>query len=147
MKEIINMRWPIIRLILLLFFGKLVCQLHLLVYMFWPETASIKYNLYLSKESTQNITVLYYLYELTGILKDVILNYVLYQAASYFSWKLSKAMVVFFACEVVQFLFYIWNRNTSFWSDNIVYIFMAFILIIIFLPDKPTAKYIQMQSH
>lgn len=135
------------RLILLLFIGILLCEFHGAIFLFWPETANIKYNLWLDKSYKENITVLWYTYELGNILDRVIWAYVLCKIAEVISYKLFKVCIVFFVYYITQFAFYVWNRGTSYFANYMVYLYMACIIIILLIPDKKTGKFISIDDY
>lgn len=127
-------------LIVLLLTGKLICELHGLIYWLWPQTATLEFDLFLSPNYHQKISILWYIFELTNILKDVICDFAFYKAATLLSNKLSKSLIVFFFADVLQAIFYAWNRNTSFFNNYILYIYVIGILLLILIPDKTNGK-------
>lgn len=120
----------------LLFLGMLLGELHQVVYFYYPETAVIEYALWLDKSYVEKITVLWYLFELSNIIDKVIWAFVLAKISMMVSRRLFKVCVVFIFYYLTQFGFYIWNRNTSAWANNIIYLYMVCIVIYIFIPDR-----------
>lgn len=130
----------IIELSILLFLGLALSEVHSLVYYLKPETAKIEFDLFLEKAYKQKLTVLWYLYELSGLLNRIIWAYVLCRISNKISFKLYKISVVFFGYHISQFLLYIWNRNTSFIVNWVLYTAMFLIILEIILPDKKQGK-------
>lgn len=129
------------QLSVLLFLGIMCCNISSVIYVFWPETAKIEYILWLDKGHKQKLSVLWYIFELSNILNDFIWTFVLSKVAYKVSYRLFHVSLVFMAYRVTQFYFYVWNRNTTVWSNYIVYLFMALVLIYIFLPERQLGKY------
>lgn len=121
--------------IILLIASRLLCEAHRAIYWLWPETAKIEYNLFLSKAFDQKITVLWYVYELTNILNNVIIYFVVFKIIGRLSNKLSMGVLVLFFGSVLQAFLYAWDRNTSIGNDILTYFYIT-ALIIILIPDK-----------
>lgn len=129
----------IIRMVVLLVIGLLLREISGIVYFFWPQSKDLYFNdLFLDKGYRQEMTVLYFLYEISQYVKDVIDFYVFYRVSSFLSVKLSNICLVFCGYYVVQFFFYWYNRNTSYLNNASMLICMIIILII--LLRKPKLK-------
>lgn len=129
----------------LLFAGILICEIPGFIYFFWPETATIKYNLYLNKKYQDEVSVLWYTYDLSNITDRFIWAYCFCKIATERSRLLFKAMLVFMAYRVTEFGFYMWNRNSSYFNSVITYLYMLCLLILIF-NDKKEAKIIKLKN-
>lgn len=137
------MKW----LIILLFISLMVGEVHGVVYYFYPETANIEYELWLDKKYNEKITVLFYIYELCHILERLIWAYVLCKVGAYYmSGILFSSGVVFFCYYVTQFALYVWNRNTSYFANYLIYLCMACIIIILLIPEKKQGIYKDMNN-
>lgn len=127
-------------IIILLLIGKLIPELHGLIYYLYPETSTIEYDLFWSKNYHEKISVLWYIFELTHIMKDIIWDFAFFKIAQLISTRLSKGLIVFFFADVIQAFLYAWDRNTTYFNNYILYIYVICILIIIFLPNKKNGK-------
>lgn len=131
------MKWFIIKIGLSLMIALAICELHTIIYKIKPSTKEvILNNVYLEKSYNQPIKLLYFLYELTPYFKDLIWAIVAYFLAKRISFRLSQIMVIFVFYYIFQVLFYVWDRNTSFLRNYVVYTTMALIMLQIALPEK-----------
>lgn len=131
------MKWFIIKIGLSLMIALAICELHTIIYKIKPSTKEvILNNVYLEKSYNQPIKLLYFLYELTPYFKDLIWAIVAYFMAKRISFRLSQIMVIFVFYYIFQVLFYVWDRNTSFLRNYVVYTTMALIMLQIALPEK-----------
>jgi hypothetical protein len=134
------MRNEIVFLSCLLLFGLFLSEVQTIVYFLYPASATIEYDLFLSKTYHLKMSALWYIYELSNILNKIIWAYVFCRIAERVSWMLFKIAIVFLVYEFTQFFFYLWDRNTSFISNLCVYFAMAFIILEILIPEKKRAK-------
>lgn len=134
------MRNEIVFLSCLLLFGLLLSEVQTIVYFLYPQSATIEYDLFLSKTYHLKMSSLWYIYELSNILNKIIWAYVFCRITEKISWMLFKIAIVFLVYEFTQFFFYIWDRNTSFISNLCVYFAMGFIILEILIPEKKRAK-------
>lgn len=141
------MKWFTIKITALFCIGLGFTEIHMVIYYLYPKTAEIEYSLWLDKSFHQPITVLWYIYELTSILKNLIWVYATAKICYLFSYKLFNVMIVFFFYYVTQFAFYVWNRNTVFFSNLIVYIYMALAILLLFLPSKKGGKIVNIEDY
>lgn len=131
------MKWFIIKIGLSLMIALAICELHTIIYKIKPSTKEvILNNVYLEKSYNQPIKLLYFLYELTPYFKDLIWAIVAYFMAKRISFRLSQIMVIFVFYYIFQVLFYVWDRNTSFLRNYVVYTTMALIMLQIALPEN-----------
>lgn len=114
----------------------LLCEFHTVLGIYYPEINIRQYDLWLSKNYHEQITVAYYLYELENILAWVIWFFAFAKVAKLVSYRLFNVILIFVLYFITQLLFYVWNRNTSFTSNLITYLYMALAVIFLFLPGK-----------
>lgn len=128
-------------LILLLFLGLALSEVHGLVFYFFPQTETKQYKAFLDPEYKEQITLLWYIYEMAQIANRLIWALALTQIVSLISHRLFRVGVVFMIYYSAQLLFYVYNRNTSFLSNYILYACMIMILINVFISEKSPGKY------
>lgn len=131
----------IIQVVILLFIGLGLPEISTIVYWFNPHTTNIEFDLFLDRSYRQKLNVLWYIYELSTTLKWIIFSYVFCRVSQLVSHKLFVVAMIFFWYHVTQFLFYVWNRNTSFMANYVLYISMALIIVELLLPNKKISKY------
>jgi hypothetical protein len=141
------MKWFVIKITSLLLIGIALTDIHMVVLFFYPDTAELTYSLWLDKNYNEEITVLWYIYELSNVLKNIIWCYAFAKVAQIISYKLFNILLVFFFYYLTQFAFYIWDRNTSFFSNIIVYIYMTVAIFPFFLPTKKGGKLINIEDY
>ena len=128
----------IIKIGILLVAGLFICDLHSIILRAFPETANIQYDLFLSKSFHLKLPVIWYIYELTNLLNKIIWCYVITEIGLRVSKKLFWIGITFLLYQITQFFFYIWDRNTSFFSNIIVYCCIGILIVEILMPSKPT---------
>lgn len=124
----------------LLFSGLIITEIPTLLRILFPETATIEYNLFIQKSYHEQITVLWYIYELGQILNRLIWAYAFCQLAKIISNKLFYIGVTFFVYQTFNFFFYIWDRNSSSLNNSILYCIVLIVIIEIIIPNKKTSK-------
>ncbi len=139
------MRKREVQVVALLLTGLFICEIHTIVYKFFPETANVEYNLWFDRSYLIKINPLWYIYEIMGVLKNVIWCYALSKIAILVSARIHKVLLVFCIYYLTQFAFYLWNRNTAFFSNIIVYFYMVIALAFLFIPEKK-AKIIHLNN-
>ncbi len=127
---------------ILLFFGLLLSTSYKLVSFLYPNTAVIEYRLWLNKNHKETITVLWYMYELSGIINRLIWAYALCQVAANIYNKLFKISIVFLCYYISQLILYLWDRNSTPFYNYVIYIAMAEVLYNILKPEKKQGKYV-----
>lgn len=130
----------IIQMVILLFIGLGLSEISSLIYFLWPNTAKIEFDLFLDRAYKQKLTVLWYIFELGQILNRILWAYAFCRISERISHKLHIVSVIFFWYYISQFLFYVWNRNTSFMANYFLYTAMGLIFIEMFVPNKKMAK-------
>lgn len=126
-------KWVIVRMVILLGIGLLIRDITAIVYYFWPQSADLYFkNLFWDKSYTQEMTILYFIYEITQYVKDTLDFYVFYRVSSFLSKKLSKICLVFSGYYAIQFLFYLYNRNTSYLNNISLVICLVIVIVILF---------------
>lgn len=131
----------------LLLIGIALTDVHMVVLFFYPNTAELTYSLWLDKNYKEQITVLWYIYEVCNILKNIIWCYAFAQVAYLISYRLFKVLLVFFFYYFTQLGFYVWDRNTVFFSNVIVYLYMTLAIIFFFLPQRKGGKLINIEDY
>ena len=123
--------------------GILLSELPVIIHRLYPQTAEIEYNLFLDKGCAQKITVLWYLYELSALVNRMIWAYAFCKVALLISERLFKVGMTFVFYYASQFVLYVWNRNSSGFSNLCVIICISFVLYFLILwPDKKKGKII-----
>lgn len=140
------MNWFVIKISALLIFSILITELHTLVYYIFPITANVQINLWIDRSYDNPVTVLWYIYELMNILRDAIWCYAFAMVATMVSYRLYKVLIIIFFYHITQLLFYVWNRNTSLFSNIIVYFYMSLAIIYLFIPDKKDGKIVNLED-
>jgi hypothetical protein len=130
----------IIFLSCILLIGLSLSEAQRVVYFIYPQSATIEYDLFLSKNYHLKMSALWYIFEISNILNRIIWAYVLCRVVEKVSFTLFKIAIVFLVYQFTQFFFYIWDRNTSFISNLCVYFAMGFIILEILIPEKKRAK-------
>ena len=141
------MKWFIIKITSLLLIGVALTEIHMVVLFLYPQTAELTYSLWLDKNYKQDVTVLWYIYEVCNILKSILWCYAFAKVAYLISYRLFKILIVFFFYYITQLSFYVWDRNTVFFSNIIVYIYMALAIIFLFIPHKKGGKLISIEDY
>jgi hypothetical protein len=128
---------------ILLVTGICICDVHSVIKFFWPQTQDINYNLFLSPKYHDSQNVLWYMFELGNILNKIIWCYILASCGlliASFGFPVARKLfwigLIFFGYQITQFCFYIWNRNTSFHSNIMVYCAILAGVVEIVWPDK-----------
>ncbi len=111
-------------------------EFHLIVYLIWPQTATITCDIWLDKTYHQVMTVQWYLYSMCEYIENLIWAVSASMMATIISYQLYKITLVFVVFYVTQFCFYCWDRNTSLWDNFWVYLFMGIAIIYAIIPDK-----------
>jgi hypothetical protein len=141
------MKSLIIEIAVLLFISVALTELHMIVFFFYPQTATETHSIWIDKNYNENITLLWYIYDLCSILKNIVWSYAFAKLARLVSFRLFKVLVVFFFYFLTQFAFYVWNRNTVFFSNIIVYFYMALAIVFFFIPNKKGGKLINIEDY
>lgn len=130
-----------------LMLSTLLCDLHMIVYYKWNETAQIKTDLFISPSFHYKQTVAWYLYDMTRFIRDAVWVFCFAQVANLVSHRLGKILTVFFFYHLTQFAFYLWDRNSSFFSNIIVYIYMCVAIVYMFIPSKKGGKLFNLEDY
>lgn len=141
------MKWFTIKITALLLIGIALTETHMVILFFYPKTAELTYSLWLNKDYKEEITVLWYIYEVCNIIKNIIWCYAFAQVAYLVSYRLFKVLLVFFFYYLTQLAFYIWDRNTVFFSNVIVYIYIVLAIVFFFIPEKKGGKLINIEDY
>lgn len=128
-------------LVPLFFIGLLLSELPVIIYKMYPQTSQIEYNLFLSNEYEEKITVLWYIYELAAILNRFIWVYAFCKVSILVSDKLFKIGVVFLCYHVSQFILYLWDRNSTAISNYIIFVCAGAIVWFLIRPTKNKSRY------
>lgn len=122
----------------LLVIGFILCDIHSVILSTYPQTEFIKHDLFLSKSFHLKLPVIWYIYELTNMLNKIIWCYVIAEVGLKISRRLFWIGITFLLYQISQFFFYLWDRNTSFFSNIIVYCCTAILIVEILMPGKKT---------
>lgn len=105
-------------LIILFWVSIALCDLHLFVGWLWPETYEVRYRLWLSSSYKEDLSVVWYLYELELCFAHMAWSFIICMLVPV---EYRRVTWVFFLYFISQFLFYIWNRNTAVVSNMALY--------------------------
>lgn len=141
------MKWFIIKISTALLVSILLCDTHIFIYYKFRETADIGCDLFLDPTYHYEQTILYYIHDLMLMFKDIVWAFCFAKVADLVSHKLYRVLIVMFSFHLTQFVFYVWNRNTTFISNIIVYIYIVVAIVCLFLPDKKGGKLINLEDH
>lgn len=124
------------KIALILITGICVCYIHTIIAFFWPEIKKIEYNLWISKDYNERITVAFYMYEIENILCWSIWFYGFSLCAKMHSKRLHKAIFLFCVYFLIQMSFYILDRNTTVHRNLIADFILILSIFIIFTRRK-----------
>lgn len=143
-----------IRVSILLIIAIIIPDVWVLVHARWPETENITINVWFSKsyreylvKEKQELSVLWYIYGVGSYVSKVLFAYCFSKVAALISFRLFKVSVIVVIFHIIQFAFWLWNKNTSVWSNYLVYLFIILIIIHLIIPDKRQAKYRVMEHY
>lgn len=135
-----------VRIAVILVASLVIGDLHSVIWKIWPQTEFITYDLFWSKNFHLKLNVLWYIYELGNLLNKMIWSYVVASVGLRISAKIFWIGIIFLGYWFTQFFFYMWDRNTSFVSNVVVYCFILAEIAMIFIPEKRLAKIISMEK-
>lgn len=145
-KWYVENKFPI-KIVILFFLGIFLCELHSIIYEFWPETVNIYYDhLFIRKSYKQPLTVLYYTYEAAPYLDRFIWACMLYLVVRKRSYKISQISIVIAIFYAFQFYFYLYDRNTSLIRNISTYFCVSWIVSLLILPEKKKGNVINIDS-
>ncbi len=119
----------------------IISEFHSIIAFLFPSCNIVERDLFLSPNYHNKITASWYIYELCEIASKTIWALVIFEIGNRISDKLAKVSIAFIWYYVSQSIFYMWNRNTSFFNNFCVYICMGVVIFLIFKPDRPQGKY------
>lgn len=126
-----------IRLTIILFFlGLILTDIWVPISMIWPSTKIGGHDLWLSAWYHEKVTIAWYIYELAYHFNWLIWTFVFAIFMNDYNERLFQIATVFFGYRYIEFMFYIWNRNSNFFSNCIVYAAMILIVMICVKPFK-----------
>lgn len=134
---------------LIILFGISTVYIHTLVGYFYPIIFSKDhlYILWKDKNYKEALTIGYYMFEIEQIIAWAICFFGFWVALKTVSKLLCKVILIFMLYFLTQIGFYIWDRNTSDISNNIVYIYIALALIYILIPNKKKGKIMNFHNY
>jgi hypothetical protein len=125
--------------IFFLLLGLILTKADDIIYMIWPSTATQKMFLFLDQSyysEDHKITILWYVYELMAIADKVIWCIVISLLAYKYSYRLFLIGVVFFVYNGLQLYFYMLNRNTTYWANRVLILFLIAAIFLWIVPIK-----------
>lgn len=111
----------IVKIGLILFCGLLLTCAHVVIRWIFPLTAFQKYDLFISPNYHEKITILWYVYEITAIFYRFLWAYILCEIGLKYNIKLFKIGFVFLIYYFIDGLMYMWNRNSYALANFILY--------------------------
>ncbi len=138
-------------IVLLLALGVLICDLHSVVGYFYYDFM-IKERLMwgdrIDPQKYNGVSTIYnYMWEIENIVALMIWFFAFARVANLVSHKLFRVLLVFCAYFATQLFFYIWDRNTIFFSNIILYIYMAIAICLSMFPTKRGGKLINLEDY
>ena len=82
-------------------------------------------------QTQQKINAQWYIYEMSMILCKMIWTFIIARLAAMMGERAFKVAACFSFYYLIQFVFYIYNRNTSFTNNLLVYLALLISIIII----------------
>lgn len=137
----------------LLLSGAALCDVHSIFVVLYPEWMLTERSMWGDRNidvegHPEKITVAYYMLELENIIALIIWSFAFAIVANLVSNKLCKIVLIFSAYFATQAFFYIWDRNTVFFSNIIVYLYvLGAILYYRFSPTKEGGKLINIEDY
>jgi hypothetical protein len=107
----------------------------------------IKERLMWGDRCSDTVSIYCYMWEIENIVALIIWFFAFARVANLVSHKLFRIILVFCAYFATQLFFYVWDRNTVFFSNIIVYIYMTIAIIISFFPTKQGGKLINLEDY
>lgn len=133
------------KITLLILFGISISHLNPLLSHIYPRVDVSQYDWFLSPRYHQNLTISWYVFEITNIINRVIWSYAFLMCAKRFlSRKTFYISCFLFFYYLSQVWFYIWDRCTNAISITLVFgfVFAAIMLIFVSLKnDKDETSY------
>lgn len=136
-----------VRVGIVLIVAILIPDFWVLIDFFWPETANTEYDLWLSSTYHEKLNALWYFYGVGSYISRLLFALVVSKVASLVSFKLYKVSLTIVVFYIIQFAFWLWNKNTSVWANYIVYLVIICCIVHLLIPDKQQAKYRIMQDY
>lgn len=130
-----------IRIGIVLMVAILIPDFWVLVDFVYPETASMEYDLWLSNTYHEKLNALWYFYGVGSYLSRLLFALIVSKIASLVSFKLYKVSITVVIFYIIQFAFWLYNKNTSVWANYLVYLAIICVIIHLIIPDKHQAKY------
>lgn len=134
-------------IVIVLLLGLALTELHVFVYHYWKATAKLEWHGWIDKNYKEKVTVLYFLYEIEPIFKNIIWTTIMAIGANIISPPIRNVLIVFILYYFTQLAFYLYNRNTSEFANFIVYIYSGIAIVAFCIPNKKGAKLINIQDY
>ncbi len=138
-------------IVLLLSLGVSICDFHSVVGHFYPilmNKERLMWGDRIDILKYDGVATLYcYMWEVENIVALIIWFFAFSRVANLVSHTLSRVINVFCAYFATQLFFYVWDRNTVFFSNIIVYIYMTIAIIISMFPTKKGGRLINLEDY
>lgn len=134
----------IIKVTLLIAFGLLLCESHMVVYWFAPDSAKVMGNWWVDKSYHYEVSALWFIYEMSNRLAIIMWFYAFSKVCELISRKLFKVVLTFTIYFISQFAFWIWDRNEIVISNLIVYLYMIIAIWVAIKKTHEPAKIINL---
>ncbi len=137
--------------VLLLSLGVSICDFHSIVGFFYNDFMIEKRLMWGDRIDLQKYdgvsTIYNYMWEIENIVALIVWFFAFARVANLVSHKLFRVILVFCAYFATQLFFYVWDRNTVFFSNIIVYIYMTIAIGISLFPTKKGGKLINLEDY
>ena len=70
------MKWFVIKIVFILLVGLALTEIHLIIYKLYPETINLKYRFWLDKNYKDQVTLVWFIYEVMNTIKNILFTYV-----------------------------------------------------------------------
>ena len=98
--------------------------------------------LWKNKAYKEPLTIAFYMYEIEQLIAWVVVLFGVWVAIRRKSIILCQVILILMLYFLTQICFYVYDRNSSEDSNNIVYIYIVVAFFYIFIPDKKQSKVI-----
>lgn len=141
-------RTAVIRTTILLIVGNIIGEIPFFVSIIYPETTEIFYtDIWVDKSYDEKITVISFMSGIKDVLVWVIWFFAVARFVVLFSYQMYYIFLVWVIYFITQLAFFVWNRNSSIYSNLIVYLYMGLSIAMLLFPSKKGGKIINIEYY
>lgn len=141
-------RAAVIRTTILLILGNIIGEIPFFISIVYPETTEISYtDIWVNKSFQEEITVISFMSGIKDVLVWVIWFFAFARFVLLFSYQMYYIILVWVGYFITQLAFFVWNRNSSIYSNLIVYLYMGLTILILLFPTKKGGKIINIEYY